>query len=231
MLVLNKTNIFFYIPWYFSNAKVVYILDASEISIKDEKKIQANLAPLRENLKKKMRAQEAYYNSNKVNRSPLLFNRRPVRDRLGKVRFLGTDTSGILPRPRHFLHGGGNFKNNFKQGKFSAQMRLNRLRARLNASTQNKNRPFRLRRNTSFFDDGPTNLTVQVDNTQHSSSGSFKIENGFPDMRFRPVLNAKVQEQIATIQENRYYQEIFPMRFTSASTQVSMHDRFTTYMI
>lgn len=203
--------------------------DTTEISVKDEK-IRENLAPLRENLKKKMRAQEAYYNSNKVNRSPLLFDRRPVRDRLGKVKFLGTDTSGILPRPRNILRG-GNFKNYRKQGRYSAQMRLNRLRARLNASAQNKNKPFRLRRNLNFLDDSlPTNLTVQVDNTQYGKHNSFKLENGSRDMRFRPVLNEKTQQQIAIIQKKRYYQDILPMRFTPVATGIFLHERFTSYM-
>ncbi|KAJ8947409.1 hypothetical protein NQ318_009615 [Aromia moschata] len=79
--------------------------------------IEQNLIPLKENIKKKKRAQEAYYENHQA--------------RLGRrVPFNGTNTSAIPPKFR--LRRVGNFSNqqNVKKFRiFSAQHRLNRIRA------------------------------------------------------------------------------------------------------
>ncbi|KAG5877653.1 hypothetical protein JTB14_038329 [Gonioctena quinquepunctata] len=76
-----------------------------DITNADESIIQKNLEPLKQNIEKKKRAQEIYYenHSDLIGASPLTrdLGKKPVKQRLGrKIPFSGTNTAAIPPKRR-----------------------------------------------------------------------------------------------------------------------------------
>lgn len=185
---------------------------------------------MKENIKKKKRAQQAYYeNQNVSGVSPLIrdFKKRPVHQRLGrKLPFtLGTNTSAILPKRRLRLPI---MQQNRRTKIFSAQQRLNLIRAKNRevTGTQNFTLPKRikLRRTLPQRTSGPTNLTVEVKNNNAFVS---RNQLGQGVRRFRQILNAQLQQEIKKIQMTfQGGQPLAPIHITPSATDKALSQRF-----
>ncbi|KAJ8981715.1 hypothetical protein NQ317_003780 [Molorchus minor] len=198
-----------------------------------EEVIEQNLLPLKENIRRKQFAQRAYYeNHGESGISPLTrnFTKPPVHLRLGRrVPFTGTNTSAIPPKRR--LHRVGPFGNqgNVRRNRiFSAQHRINRIRAQqremLNNQNYNMSKKIKLRRTLPQRIGGPTNLQVQVKNNR-AFVNMQTVQN---IRRFKQILNYQLQQEIKKIQMELKgkSQEILPFRVTPVGTAVSLHMRF-----
>ncbi|CAG9853910.1 unnamed protein product [Phyllotreta striolata] len=188
--------------------------------------IQKNLQPLIEHTEKKKRAQEAYYDKNVLNKSPLLRNlKAPVRNRLGRrIPFNGTNTSAIPPKKRLFkVNNGmnGTLRNTITRGKVTrknlAQIRINRIRERqqeelrLNPMRLTTPKKIKLKRWT-----GSQMLRVEVPNVNYSNAP-----------RHRQILNSELQEQIRELQSVHIPEQIlFDDSYTPFSTKITTHERF-----
>ncbi|KAJ8913547.1 hypothetical protein NQ315_017098 [Exocentrus adspersus] len=195
--------------------------------------IQKNLEPLKLNTQRKQFAQELYYENHKeAGMSPLIRESRkqPVHQRLGRKHplTLGTNTSSILPKRRLRLPSlGSNNLFNKRSRIFSAQQRLNRIRAnqREVMASQNSSMPKRikLRRTLPHFG-GATNLMVEVKNN-NAFFNRHQAMNGI--RRFRQILSPHLQLEIKNIQATHPgHQTIVPFRVTPAATEIALHQRF-----
>ncbi|XP_018564636.1 uncharacterized protein LOC108906004 [Anoplophora glabripennis] len=192
--------------------------------------IKKNLEPLKENIKKKKRAQQAYYqNHNQQGVSPLIrdYKKGPVHQRLGrKLPYtLGTNTSAIPPKRR--LRLPGVHPQHRRTRIFTAQQRLNRIRAnnREVQNMQNIPKRIKLRRTLPHSMNGPTNLTVEVKN--NNAIGRPQFSHG--TRRFRQILNGQLQQEIKKIQMSyQGGQTIAPMRVTPSATVKPLNTRFAS---
>lgn len=184
---------------------------------------------MKENIKKKKRAQQAYYQNHEDGVSPLIrdFKRRPVHQRLGrKLPYtLGTNTSAIPPKRR--LRLPGTQPQNRRTRIFSAQQRLNHIRAKnrqVENTPQNVPKRIKLRRALPQRINGPTNLTVEVKNNS-AVSGRHQFSQGY--RRFKQILNVQLQQEIKKIQlAFQGGQTVAPIRITPSATEKPLNKRF-----
>lgn len=186
---------------------------------------------MKENIKKKKRAQQAYYENHvESGVSPLIrdFKKRPVHQRLGRKLpyILGTNTSAIPPKRRLRLPG---MQQNRKTRIFSAQQRLNLIRARnreiINGQNVTMPKRIRLRRTLPQHVTGPTNLMVEVKN--HGAFNTNQHNQGF--RRFKQILNTQLQQEIKKIQMSfQGGQPLAPIHITPSATQKPLSQRFAS---
>lgn len=189
-------------------ARIGILTDVTDIQQVDQ--IQKNLEPLINNNKKQV-AQALYYANHPEHQSPLTRqDKGPVHARLGmkaarrRLMPLGTNTTNVLPKRKYLQvnrHRNNNglgiqnrrqFKRTNRPRLFSAQNRLERIRSQ----QAGRPGPVKLRRINRIT---PTNLTVQVQNTNFKSNN---ITNPNPEVyRFKMDLDLQVQDAIAEIQQ------------------------------
>lgn len=196
--------------------------------------IQKNLEPLRENIEKKKRAQDAYYenHSDSVGMSPLTRDayRRPVKQRLGRsnmYHYTGTSTSFLPPKMRlRKLNTTLNNKINIRKTRNNmANQRLYRIRAKNHeAVTHQTGTKIRLRRTVPVIGGEPKNFQVEVANTPAiTPRHNFRYQRF---RKFRQILNVDIQIQIKKLQAQFTGTNVAPSRVTPAFTMKSLHDRF-----
>lgn len=185
--------------------------------------IQKNLESLRENIEKKKRAQDAYYevHSSHLYQSPLTRdrNRRPVKQRLGRnVPYSGTNTSFLPPKQR--LRKVHTLNNSINQRKIrnTAQQRLYNIMNRNQENHFNEApRRMRLRKLVNERNIDGNSLQVKVFNNMAKSND-----------RFRQKLDVTIQMEIKKIQlqSTRDKDSSVPTKITPAYTVKNLHDRF-----
>lgn len=197
--------------------------------------IRKNLETLRENVEKKKRAQDAYYENHSENfgMSPLTreAHKKPVKQRLGRtnIPYAGTSTSFLPPKQR--LRKVNNTFNNIinsRKTRFNiAQQRISRIRATNQENFLNQSvKKIRLRRPVSIINGEPKNFQVQVvNNTAHLSS-KYNSANSPRIRRFRQILNAGIQMEIKKLQLQFTGSNIQPSNIIPAFTLKTLNDRF-----
>lgn len=198
--------------------------------------IQKNLEPLRENIEKKKRAQDAYYenNTNNFGISPLRRDgRRSVKQRLGRsnVPYTGTNTSFLPPKQRlRKINNTLNNKINTRKTRINlAQQRLYRIRARqqdtMNTMTQ-PGKKIRIRRPYPLNMGEPKNFQVEVvNNTANVPDRYYPMERP-RQRRFRQILNAAIQMEIRKLQLQFTGSNVPPSEIKPAFTLKTLNDRF-----
>lgn len=196
--------------------------------------IQKNLEPLRENIEKKKRAQDAYYESS-FGVSPLRRNNRPpVKQRLGKVNipYAGTSTSFLPPkqRLRKVNTTLNNRINSRKIRNNPAQQRLYRIRSRNEDDVLNNSiKKIRIRRPMDFTGTEPQNLQVQVVNSNATLPVRYNNNSNMNHQRprrFRQILNTAIQMEIKKLQLSFTGINVPPSEIKPAFTLKTLHDRF-----
>nr|XP_023016336.1 uncharacterized protein LOC111505713 [Leptinotarsa decemlineata] len=201
----------------------------------NESIISKNLEPLKQNVEKKKRAQEIYYENHaeELGASPLLrdLGKKPVKQRLGRrVPFPGTNTSAIPPKQRlkRLNNTQNNQINKRKSRSNIAQQRLNLIRARSNQDAllrQNGVKKFRLRRLVpTALTSTPKNFKVQVSNNIVSVEKQRFMTNV---KRFKLCLDPEIQLQIKQLQVMYQGDSVkFPIQVQPTTTLLTMNQRF-----
>lgn len=205
-------------------------LPSLNLSAPQEDVIQKNLEPLKQNIQKKIRAQEAYYqNSNNVSVSPMLRNdKQPVQQRLGRrVPFNGTNTSMLPPKKRLYkntLNSSISKKKNIKRN--YAQMRLNKIRERQRHQTLMENNLTGTRK-IKIHGRIP-NAIVPNFKVQIRNNGNF-INTGLHGFKRHKIsLDSDIQIAIKQLETMYTGEKIVILKIQPKATTISMNDRFSS---
>lgn len=194
--------------------------------------IQKNLEPLRENVEKKKRAQDAYYETHEdtMGMSPLTREafKKPVKQRLGRrhIPYVGTSTSFLPPKKR--LRKIGNTLNNTinirKIRNDILHQRSYSVSGKYQEAAANRNRSItklRLRRPKSLLSGEPKNFQVEIIN--NNVNGRHNISR---PQRFRQILNNNIQLEIKKLQLQYTGDNVPPTKITPAFTLITISERF-----
>lgn len=194
--------------------------------------IRRNLEPLRENIEKKKRAQDYYYESS-VGVSPLRRDdRKPVKQRLGRVNipYAGTSTSFLPPKQRlRKVNSTLNNKINLRKIRHNpAQQRLYRIRAQNEDDMfDHSHKKIKIRRPTGFTSVEPQNLQVEVVNNNANIPMRYQNINHPRPRRFKQILNTAIQMEIKKLQLQFTGSNDPPTQIKPAFTLKCLNDRFS----
>lgn len=188
------------------------------------------MEPLRENIEKKKRAQDAYYDQN-YGMSPMRRENRSVKQRLGRtnIPYAGTSTSFLPPKQR--LRKMSNTLNNkihIKKSRHNpAQQRLYRIRSRSEDDVLNQyNKKIRIRRPAGITSGEVQNLQVEVRNNNANFPMRYNNVNHLRPKRFKQILNTAIQMEIKKLQLHFTGTNDPPTSVKPAFTLKCLNDRF-----
>ncbi|XP_056646366.1 uncharacterized protein LOC130451398 [Diorhabda sublineata] len=191
--------------------------------------IQKNLEPLKQNIQKKIRAQEAYYqNCNNVSVSPMTHDiKPPVQQRLGrKVPFTGTNTSMVPPKKRLYkntLNSSILKKKHLKRN--HAQIRLNKIREKQRYESMMANNltgPRKIKIHGRIPNAIIPNFKVQIRN-----NGNITNNGIIGYKRHKISLDSEIQIAIKQLETLYTGEKIVILKVKPKATTISLNDRFT----